>query len=136
MTIDQSKELLEQLQEENQLIQSIQTAMTESAGLTLPDGRYITGKEELETELVRQLDPLIKAKGRIIAAIMKISDIRFRAILLEHYINGKGWEQIAAQFEVARQTVCKKWLDPALEEFAKNYERTVKTDVQKETAGA
>jgi hypothetical protein len=121
MTIDQSKELLKGLHAENQLIQSIQTAMAESTGLALPNGRYVTGKEELETELIRQLDSLIKAKGRIIAAIMKISDIRFRTILLEHYINGKDWVQIAAQFEVARQTVCKKWLGPALEEFIKNY---------------
>lgn len=136
MTTDQVKELLEQLGAENQLIQSIQTALMASAGLTLPDGRYISGKEELEIELVHRLDILIKAKGEIIRAILDVSDIRFRAILLEHYINGKGWEEIAAQFEVARQTVCKKWLTPALEEFAQIYERTVKTDVQKETAGA
>ena len=89
----------------------------------MPDGRYITGKETLEAELVSQLDLLIKDEARIIAAIMQMPDMHFRTILLDHYINGKGWEQIAARFEVARQTVCRKWLEPALEEFSQNYEK-------------
>lgn len=122
MTTEDAKKLLEQFQAETQLIQSIQSVIADSATLTLPDGHFITGKEALETELVSQLDLLIKDKARIIAAIMKMPDMHFRTILLDHYINGKGWEQIAAQFEVARQTVCIKWLKPALEEFSRNYE--------------
>ena len=84
---------------------------------------FKTKKEALEAELVSQLDLLIKDEARIIAAIMQMPDMHFRTILLDHYINGKGWEQIAAQFEVARRTVCKKWLEPALEEFSQNYEK-------------
>lgn len=130
MTVDESKELLEQLQDQKRLIHSIQTALAENAGFSLPSGQYITGKEKLEAELVHQLDLLIGAEGQVITAILGISDIRFRTILLEHYINGKEWPKIAEQFEVARQTVCKKWLGPALEEFTKNMERTVKTDAE------
>lgn len=118
MTTEDAKKLLEQFQAETQLIQSVQSVIANSVALTLPDGRYITGKEALEAELVSQLDLLIKDEARIIAAIMQMPDMHFRTILLDHYINEKGWEQIAAQFEVARQTVCKKWLEPALEEFS------------------
>ena len=123
MTTEDAKKLLEQFQAETQLIQSVQSVIANSVALTLPDGRYITGKEALEVELVSQLDLLIKDEARIIAAIMQMPDMHFRTILLDHYINGKGWEQIAAQFEVARQTVCRKWLEPALEEFSQNYEK-------------
>lgn len=123
MTTEEAKKLLEQFQNENLLVQSIQSAIADSSSITLPDGRYITAKEALETELVLQLNLMIKSKAHILAAIMQMPDMHFRTILLDHYINGKGWEQIAAQFEVARQTVCKKWLEPALEEFSKSYER-------------
>lgn len=123
MTTEGAKKLLERFQAETQLIQSIRSAIADSAALILPDGRYITDKEALEVELVSQLDLLIKDEARIIAAIMQMPDMHFRTILLDHYINGKGWEQIAARFEVARQTVCRKWLEPALEEFSQNYEK-------------
>lgn len=123
MTTEDAKKLLERFQAETQLIQSIRSAIADSAALILSDGRYITDKEALEVELVSQLDLLIKDEARIIAAIMQMPDMHFRTILLDHYINGKGWEQIAARFEVTRQTVCRKWLEPALEEFSQNYEK-------------
>ena len=71
MTTEDAKKLLERFQAETQLIQSIRSAIADSAALILPDGRYITDKEALEVELVSQLDLLIKDEARIIAAIMQ-----------------------------------------------------------------
>ena len=136
MTGKEAKAMLEQITDLTRLIKQIEDAYSSSAPITLPDGVTIAGSDLLQVELAKCADSLINQKQQALQAINKMGDIRFKALLISRYFNGNEWETIASDFDVTKSVVAYQWLKDALEEFAKNYERTVKTDVQKETAGA
>ena len=50
---------------------------------------------ELEYEINRQIDALVEAKCEIIKAISEVENITYRTLLLNYYVNGNTWEQVA-----------------------------------------
>lgn len=132
MTNDEAKSVLEQVQTREVLIQAIQKALSGNQKISLPDGKFIAGKEALETELILRLDEAIKEKYQIVRAVMKIDDVCFRTILIERYINGKYWNDIGNELGIAPKTANRTWQIPALKAFAHCYEeeRTVKTNAE------
>lgn len=51
----------------------------------------------LSDEVDRQLDELNRVRTEILHAIRGVEDAVLATILIEYYINGKTWEQIAAE---------------------------------------
>ena len=58
-----------------------------------------------ERRLTERIDTLYATKQEIEAAIGKISDRRYRAVLTERYINSKKWEQIAEEMKYSAHYV-------------------------------
>lgn len=52
---------------------------------------------ELDREINSQIDALVEAKHEIIRAISKVEDIRYRTLLIDYYVNGNTWEQVAEE---------------------------------------
>ena len=61
---------------------------------------------ELEMEIDRQIDELVRVKAEILNAISKLSDGRHREILRLRYIRGMTFESIAVEMGYSWRHVC------------------------------
>jgi DNA-directed RNA polymerase specialized sigma subunit len=60
---------------------------------------------DLENEVNKDIDELIKLKGEIIETINQVDDPIYQLILERRYVEGKTWEEIAAGLGYDRSTV-------------------------------
>ena len=61
---------------------------------------------ELELEIDRQIDELVRVKGEILNAISQLSDGRYREILRLRYIRGLTFEKIAVEMNFSWRHAC------------------------------
>lgn len=59
----------------------------------------------LENRINKEIDQLVALKEQIHDTIAAVSDLRERAVLRGHYIEGKTWKHIAGVLEVDVRTV-------------------------------
>lgn len=56
-------------------------------------------------EIDRRIDQLYTVKQEIMSVINKLEDGTLRALLIEYYVNGKTWEQVADGLHYSRMQV-------------------------------
>jgi hypothetical protein len=62
---------------------------------------------DLEKEIDEEIDQLVNLRRKILNTIIAIPDYRLRQVLIQRYIHGKKWEQIAVDLNYDYRYVLK-----------------------------
>lgn len=92
----------------------VQTAgVNDLSALIVKLERYVERRNKL-------WDQLIDMKEETVEMIDRISDNTLRALLMEYYINGRSWEQVAILLSYSREHVVRVLHPKALREIEKH----------------
>lgn len=91
--------LLETRDAEKAKITKITQTLSGSVVQSSKDPHKFDRLVELEMEIDKAVDELIRVKGEVLAGIMKLEDGRHRKILRERYIDGMTFEEIAVSIK-------------------------------------
>lgn len=98
--------LLEEKQNVRDRILKITQSYTGNVVQATKDPHKFDRVVELELEIDRNIDELVKVKAEILNAISKLPDGRYREILRLRYLKGMTFEQIAVEMHYSWRHVC------------------------------
>lgn len=98
--------LLEEKQDVRDRILKITQSYTGNVVQSTKDPHKFDRVVELELEIDRNIDELVKVKAEILNAISKLTDGRYREILRLRYLKGMTFEQIAVEMNYSWRHVC------------------------------
>ena len=109
--LDQSiRSKIEQLEVLRSLAMKVNAAFTQErvfGGNNLKSNmeKTIVKMISLEEEINRDIDRLVNLKKEIMATINQVDDLNSQVLLELRYVNGKGWEEVAACMGYDRRTI-------------------------------
>lgn len=83
-------------------------------------GRTAAKIVDLEREIDREVDELVKMRKEIEETVSKIDDERFKTLLTMRYINGYKWEKIALEMHYSYSSITYYLHPRALREVEKH----------------
>lgn len=98
--------LLEEKQNVRDRILKITQSYTGNVVQATKDPHKFDRVVELELEIDRNIDELVRVKAEILNAISKLSDGRYREILRLRYLKGMTFEEIAVEMHYSWRHVC------------------------------
>ena len=98
--------LLEEKQNVRDRILKITQSYTGNVVQATKDPHKFDRVVELELEIDKNIDELVRVKAEILNAISKLQDGRYREILRLRYLKGMTFEQIAVEMHYSWRHVC------------------------------
>lgn len=96
---EEIEQLLETRDAEKARVTKITQTLSGSVVQSSKDPHKFDRLVELELEIDRAVDELIRTKAEVLSGIMKLEDGRHRKILRLRYIDGKTFEEIAVDIK-------------------------------------
>lgn len=101
--IDSRKAEIEQLSVIAFGCQSNISGMPRGGGTSDKVGDTATKIADLQLEIRKEMNLLIDAKMMCLQAINRLDDTRLRSVLIQYYVTGQTWSQIAENMDITEQ---------------------------------
>lgn len=102
--------------------QSYITGMPRGSGIKDKVGDTVAKITDLQLEILEDVDKLVDEKKICLQAINQLEETQLRAIMVQYYVTGLTWSQVAENMDITEQWA-QHQRDKAIQELKEIYEK-------------